>query len=107
MSDYKLSRAARRDYFAAFEYIAQHSLSAALKWEAALLEALDHLAEWPKTGRIRPEYAPAPIRFWVTGDYLILYHSETDPVRIYAILHGAQELSSLIAARMTDPEPEP
>lgn len=105
MNSFVLSAEAQLDFFEALQFIARYSLKAATDWESNMLEAFRHLAQWPKTGRIRPEYAPAPFRFWVVDDYLLIYDSEASPVTIVAIFHGAQELSTLIAARLADPEP--
>lgn len=102
MKSYRLSYEARQDYFDAFDYIAGHSLRAALKWEDRMLEAFDHLAEWPQTGRIRPEYAPDHLRFWVAEEYLVVYDPSSDPLAIIGIIHGAQDLVPLISRRSSD-----
>jgi plasmid stabilization system protein ParE len=102
VSRFILSVEARLDYFDAFDFIADYSLRAALRWEAMMLDTFQHLADWPLTGKIRSEFAPRNIRFWIAGDYLILYNPTTSPVEIIAILHGARNLSELIAARLTE-----
>ena len=99
MKSYRLSYEARQDYFDAFDYIAGHSFKAALKWEDRMLEAFDHLAEWPQSGRFRPEHAPDHLRFWIAEEYLVVYDPSSDPVAIIGIIHGAQDLAPLIARR--------
>jgi plasmid stabilization system protein ParE len=69
-----------------------------VKWEAMMLNAFAHLADWPQTGRLRAEFAPPNIRFWNAGDYLVLYNPSSNPVEIVAILHGAQDLTNLIVS---------
>ncbi len=67
-----------------------------------MLHTFDHLAEWPYTGRVRVEYAPVSYRFWVSGDYLILYNPEIDPIEIVTILHGAQDLADIIGQSLSE-----
>jgi antitoxin ParD1/3/4/toxin ParE1/3/4 len=102
MKPFKLSAQARLDYFEAFDFIAGYSERAALKWEARMIETFEHLAVWPQTGRIRREFAPPDIRFWIVDEYLVLYNPSSSPVEIVAILHGAQNLYDLIAGRLFD-----
>jgi len=107
VKSYELSAQARIDYFEAFEFILSHyTMPTAIKWETRMLEAFDHLAEWPQSGRIRPEFAPPHLRFWIEGDYVILYDPSSDPLAIVAILHGAQDLLPLISARLEDHHPQ-
>ena len=104
MNRFVLSEQAQTDFLQAFEFVASYSTRAVLKWEARMLDALRHLGQWPKTGKLRAEFGPPPHRFWIVEDYILIYNPETNPVTIVAILHGAQELSALITARLTDPE---
>jgi plasmid stabilization system protein ParE len=106
VSRFILSAEARHDYFDAFDFIENYSKNAASKWEAMMLDTFRHLAVWPQTGKIRPEYAPPYIRFWPAGDYVILYNPSSIPVEIIAILHGARNLSELIAARLYEEDAE-
>ena len=106
MNRFILSAQARLDYFEAFDFIAGYSPRKALKWEAAMLDTFQHLAAWPQTGTIRPEYAPPHIRFWVVDDYLVLYNPSANSVEIVAILHGARSLAGLIAAHLIEPDLE-
>jgi plasmid stabilization system protein ParE len=106
VSRFILSAEARVDYFEAFDFIANYSPRAALKWEAMMLDTFQHLAVWPQTGKIRPEYAPPYIRFWPAGDYVILYNPSSSPVEIIAIVHGARNLSELMAARIFEDDSE-
>ena len=98
MTAYVLTAETRSDYFDASDFIASNSAKAALRWESKILEAFDHLSEWPHTGHLRPEFASELIRFWVEGDYLVIYDPHAAPIAIIGILHGAQDLLGLIAA---------
>jgi plasmid stabilization system protein ParE len=102
MKIYALSEEAEFDYFEAFDFIANYSETAALKWERRMIEAFDLLAQFPLAGKVRPEYGSETLRFWIEGDYVVLYDPSSDPLRIIAILHGAQDFASLLSKRVQD-----
>ena len=106
MKPYVLTEEAELDFYLTSDRIARRSPEAALRWEAKILDALDHLADWPQTGRIRPEYAPAPFRFWTLDSFLIVYNPAADPLEVADIFHGARNLSRLLAARFAELEEE-
>ena len=106
MKSYRLSYEARQDYFDAFDFISAYSSAAADRWERQMLQAFDHLSEWPNTGRLLPEYAPDTVRFWIAEQYLVIYDPASDPVEIIGIVHGAQDLAPLIARRVLEHEQE-
>jgi plasmid stabilization system protein ParE len=51
-------------------------------------------------GRIHPQFGPEYLRFWIEGQYLVIYDPEAEPLRVIGILHGAQDLFGLIARRI-------
>jgi toxin ParE1/3/4 len=102
MKPYDLTAQARIDYFDAYDFIASHSGPAAERWETRILEAFDRIAEFPHSGRIHPEYGPDYLRFWVEGQYLVIYDPDAEPLQIIGILHGAQDLFGLVARRVID-----
>lgn len=104
MKPYLLTAQARIDYFDACDFIASRSEQAAVRWEARILKEFDRLAEFPHSGRIHPEYGPEYLRFWIEGQYLVIYDRDAIPLRIIGILHGAQDLFGLVARRITDYE---
>lgn len=104
MKPYFLTSQARIDYFDAYDSIAAHSQRAAMLWERRILEAFHRLADFPHTGRIRPEYAPDYLRFLVEGQYVVIYDPDAVPLQIIGILHGAQDLFGLVARRVADYE---
>jgi len=104
MRSYELTAQARIDYFDAYDFIASRSEQTAGSWENRILEAFDRLAESPHMGRIHPEYAPSYLRFWIEGQYLVIYDPEAVPLQVTGILHGAQDLFSLISRRVADYE---
>ena len=100
MTAYRLSLRARQEYFDAFTYIENFSPRAALKWQQRMLDTFDHLSKWPSSGMLRSELGPASIRLWVEADYVVLYDPAQSPLTIISILHGTQDLASLIAKEM-------
>jgi plasmid stabilization system protein ParE len=107
MKSYRLSAQARQDYFDAFDFTLSHYIErTAVRWEIRMLDAFDQLAAWPQTGKVRPELAPPHLRFWIESDYVVLYDPTSVPLCIVAILHGAQDMMSLIAKRVEAYDPE-
>lgn len=104
MKTYALSEEAEQDYFEAFDFISGYSQRAALAWQHRMLEAFDHLSDWPLSGMVRPAYGSASLRIWVDGDYIVLYDPKKEPLRILGILHGAQNFYSLLARRIENYE---
>jgi toxin ParE1/3/4 len=103
MKSYELSEEAQLDLFDAFDFIADRNLNAAIAWHKAMLDTFEHLAAWPRTGRLRDDIAPASIRFWIVGEYVILYEPESDPVRIISIFHGARDVQHILAVKYNQP----
>lgn len=82
-------------------YVAQDSRAAADRLILDLIDAEDRLAEFPETGRARPEIRPG-IRSWPVGAYILLYRIERDGILIVRIVHGARELRALLDDRDID-----
>jgi toxin ParE1/3/4 len=99
MKSYELSEEAQLDLFDAFDFIADRNLNAAITWHKTMLDTFQHLAVWPHSGRLRDNIAPASIRFWITGEYVILYEPGSDPVRIIALFHGARDVEHILAVK--------
>jgi plasmid stabilization system protein ParE len=70
----------------------QHTLS-------MLEHAFDLIAAMPHIGRARPEWTATPVRFWWTGEYWVVYRSDTTPIHIVAVLHGARDVAALLLDR--------
>lgn len=52
------------------------------------------LAENPLMGRLRPDIAPE-FRYFVVGNYLIIYRTISDGIQIVRVVHGARDLPNL------------
>jgi toxin ParE1/3/4 len=99
MSSYLFTPQALGDLLDIWSFIAQNNPTAADRVEEAVFGACDFLADSPLAGRVRKEFTPRPVRFWVVQpypSYLIVYDPEKKPLQIIRILHGTRDLPSLL-----------
>ncbi|HEY0307327.1 MAG TPA: type II toxin-antitoxin system RelE/ParE family toxin [Acidobacteriaceae bacterium] len=99
MNGYILVPQAEDDFMRAYDYLYFRSTAAASKLEIQLLHAFDHVCDWPESGHLRPELTELPVRFWSAGNHLIVYDPRHKPIRILAILHGAQDIPRILNDR--------
>lgn len=100
MKTYQLAQEADLDFLDAYDYLDAHSQSAAARWEKTMLHAFDHLASWPRSGHVREDLAPSPLRLWPVGQYVVVYNPESEILTIIAVLHGARDIASLLKDRI-------
>lgn len=90
-----LTPSAARDLDDILEYILDESgMSRAVHVHARLLEGISKIASHPGIGHLREDLADKTLRVWVVFSYLIIYRSDTRPVQILRVLHGARDLPS-------------
>ena len=53
------------------------------------------LSSYPELGPARPDLAPG-LRYFISGQHLILYQQFEDGVEIVRVVHGARHLPDLI-----------
>ena len=99
MSRYRVTPQAQADFDVAYDYLSEKSEAAAHRLELDLVDAFIHLGAWPDSGRLRPEVTSAPIRFWISGSYIIIYDPIPRPINILAVLHGAQDIHHIFRER--------
>jgi toxin ParE1/3/4 len=75
---------------------------AADRFVGRIYAAEDLLANFPQIGEARADLAPE-LRKWTVGPYLMFYRVTPEGIDIVRILHGAQDLPTL----MRSPPPEP
>jgi plasmid stabilization system protein ParE len=95
MTAYQLTSRAEDDIFAIWSFIAQDSLGAANRVEAAIHRACGFLATGPLRGHVRQDLTALPVRFWTVlryPSYVIVYDPATKPLRVLRILHGARNI---------------
>ena len=97
MSGYVLTPSAERDLHAIHEYVAAESASAAEQLEADIRGAIERLAEFPHTGRVRAGLLASDVRFWVVRTFLVLYRADETPIEILRIVSGYRDLFEELA----------
>ena len=73
-------------------YIAQDNPDAAESWINTVFKKVEHLKEFPKSGRIVPETDNTTIRELVYGNYRIIYRVEERRLSVLTVRHGKQVL---------------
>ena len=74
------------------EYISRDSVDRASLFVLRIIEATDRLQEFPKSGRIIPEFDDENRREIIYGDYRIMHLIENEQVWITAVVHGSRLL---------------
>jgi plasmid stabilization system protein ParE len=81
------------------DYVAKESESAAVRVRYAIYDAVEKLAESPGIGHTREDLTDRPLKFWSVYSYLVVYDSESVPLTIVAVLHGARDVEHLLKRR--------
>jgi toxin ParE1/3/4 len=79
---------------AIYEYIARDSSFYAQRMVDRLTTRSRQLADFPRSGRMVPEYAVEDIREVIEKPYRLIYRIYPDRIEILAAIHGAQRLPS-------------
>src|SRR4030067_393338 len=77
------------------DYIAKDSKYYAFLFAKKVIAIVKSLPEFPKTGRVVPEYNDENLREKIYGNYRIVYRLKGDIVEIVAICHGARSLDRI------------
>jgi antitoxin ParD1/3/4/toxin ParE1/3/4 len=96
MNRYVLTSAAEDDLRNILEFLIVESPSAARRVLDALQDAMRLLADRPGLGHRRTDLADEALRFWPVFSYLVIYRSDTVPVQVVRILHGARDVRRLL-----------
>lgn len=75
------------------DYMAERDEDAASNWIDALFETVDKLEEFPKLGRIIPEFAQEEVRELIWNHYRILYQLRNGDVELLTVVHARQNLT--------------
>ena len=86
---------ADRDLDAIYVWIARDDQDAAARHVRRIVAATRCLADFPESGRARPEIGEG-VRSVTVGKYLILYRASRDSVDIVRTFHGARALAGLL-----------
>ena len=94
MAHFTRTAQAEDDLIEIWTYIAQDDLTAADRLLDRIDEACGHLAENPLMGPAHPDLAVG-LRYFIIGNYLVLYREASDDVEIVRVVHGARHLPIL------------
>ena len=73
-------------------YIAKDSKIYADKFVEKLINRVDQLESFPKSGRVVPEFESDTIRELIEGNYRIVYKINSDHIGVVRIHHSARQL---------------
>ena len=74
------------------EYISKDSKLYADRFIEKLIERVDQLENFQKSGRVVPEFAIETIRELIEGNYRIVYEISSEQVSIVRVHHSARQL---------------
>ncbi|MEK6652122.1 MAG: type II toxin-antitoxin system RelE/ParE family toxin [Nitrospirota bacterium] len=78
------------------DYIAKDSKYYAVLFAKKVVAIVKSLPQFPKTGRIVPEYNDENLREKIYENYRIVYRIKEEVIEIVAICHGARQLGNII-----------
>ena len=98
MSAYVVAPAAQDDLLVIWHYYAEEKGDPDLadRMVGEVVSAFHALAKMPGIGHLRSDLSEEPLRFWTVRKYLIIYRSETAPLEIVRVLHGARDVQAII-----------
>jgi toxin ParE1/3/4 len=79
---------------AIYDYIARDSPFYAQRMVDRLTRRSQQLTDFPRSGRMVPEYEAEDIREVIEKPYRLIYYLGPDQIEILAVVHGAQRLPS-------------
>lgn len=81
------------DLEALCEYIARDSEEYARVMARRIVEVVEAIPNYPKAGRVVPEYGAPDIRERLVGSYRIIYRLASGAVEVLTIIHGSRLLA--------------
>ncbi len=81
---------AQQDSIAIWNFIAQDNPDAADRFIDRVERKVEHLIDFPRSGRPRDEDIRAGLRSVPVGDYVIVYEVIEDAINIVRLWHGAR-----------------
>jgi toxin ParE1/3/4 len=77
---------------AIYDYIAKDSPFYAQRMVDRLTKCSQQLVDFPKSGRMVPEYEQEDLRELIEKPYRLIYRVRTDAIDILAVIHSARRL---------------
>jgi len=87
---------ARDDLYEIHQHIARDSLHYADRYLDRIVDAVERVEQFPRTGRIVPERRRDDIREIVVRSHRVIYRISADEIEIVTVLHGARRLSDIL-----------
>lgn len=95
MGRFQITRAARADVREILAYISKQSPQGERIVRRELRRAMELLGEFPGIGHNRADVGDITLRFWSVFSYLIAYRTDTRPIQIVRVIHGARDLGPM------------
>lgn len=96
------TRQSKKDLVDIALYIAQDNPQRAIRFVRNLREQCHKITEAPKAYRPRPELGQG-LRSCTYGNYIVFFFEEAGLVRIVRVLHGAMDIDSQFAEKISTP----
>lgn len=97
MKRYSLSGAARRDLNNIKAYYMKEAGARVARYVLGeITVAFTFLVETPGAGHSRLDLTSEPLKFWPVFSYMIIYVPAMQPLGIARVLHGSQDIESLL-----------
>jgi toxin ParE1/3/4 len=77
---------------AIYDYIAQDSPFYAQRMVDRLTRCSQQLVDFPRSGRMVPEYEEEDLRELIERPYRVIYRVRSDAIEIVAVIHSARRL---------------
>jgi plasmid stabilization system protein ParE len=78
------------------EYISKDSEYYAAIFAKRVITLIKRIPDFPRAGRVVPEYDDENLREKIYGDYRIIYRIKKDAIEIVAICHGSRLLENVL-----------
>jgi len=92
MVEVRWTQQACQDLNAIVEFIASDSPQYARLFVIDIFQAVDCIAEFPKSGRMVPELVNPAVREIILGNYRLVYRLKAKCVELLTVYHGARLL---------------
>ncbi len=93
MAQIRWTLQAAEDFESIAVFISKDSPHYAQLFVRAIFGSIDHIAQFPNSGKILPEFSNHKVRQLITGNYRIVYRSYEETITILAIYHTARILN--------------
>jgi toxin ParE1/3/4 len=91
----ELTGEAEADLDEAWDYIARNNPTAADRLIDAIVKTAHQLAQFPESGRARPEFGP-DIRSFVVSPYVLFYRPIEGTIQVLRVLHGRRDIGRIM-----------